>query len=82
MNPASDITSWGEFGLLGLTLGALFFLFGYLLKSGIQSFSEASKRHHEHMRDVHAEHATERKEWQESLKEVAKDITAAIREMR
>ena len=77
----AQAASWGEFGILGLVIGALFTALGVGAKYGADKVAAIVNDAGETIKGIQAGHATERTEWRESYEEFAQETRAVIREL-
>lgn len=81
--------NWGEFGLAGAVIGALFTLLALVLKYAADRVEKISDTHANVVREVHTAHREERSEWKTECshqsaetRKVIQELTNVIRDSR
>lgn len=58
-----DIEKWGEFGVLAVVIGALFFFMSAGFKIFMTYIDKQNNSHKSWIQSMHAKHESERKDW-------------------
>lgn len=80
---------WGEYGLAGMVIGALFVTLYVLGRFALDKFDKIAERHDATVSQMDVNHREERREWQQesirretAMQAMVADVTSVIRDLK